>query len=94
VELRRKNSQPRAVLNVIKDAHVGDPALCKLSGFDSDDNFEAEGFRDKSAQRVDQMKKRQQKRQTRSREHDRSMKRMCGDFTGLDVGGMAQVRQD
>ena len=85
---KRKN-QPRAVLNVIKDAHSGDPTLCKLSGFDSDDNIDAETFREKKEKR--KRESRESKKQTKSRDHDRFMKRMSDDFSGLDVGSMAQV---
>lgn len=85
---KRKN-QPRAVLNVIKDAHSGDPTLCKLTGFDSDDNIDVETFREKKEKR--KRDSRECKKQTKSRDHDRFMKRMSDDFSGLDVGSMAQV---
>ncbi|XP_076445919.1 uncharacterized protein LOC143283558, partial [Babylonia areolata] len=85
----RRKSQPRSVLNVIKDAHQGDPTLCKLSGFDSDDNIDPETLREKREKR--KKDSRELKKQTKSRELDRSMKRMSDDFTGLDVGSMTQV---
>ena len=85
---KRKN-QPRAVLNVIKDAHLGDPTLCKLSGFDSDDNIDPDALREKKERR--KREARESKKQTKSRDRDRFMKRMSDDFSGLDVGSMAQV---
>ena len=85
----RRKSQPRSVLNVIKDGHLGDPTLCRLSGFDSDDNIDTESFREKREKR--KRDTRESKKQTRSRDHDRFLKRMSDDFSGLDVGSMAQV---
>ncbi|KAK7107487.1 mitogen-activated protein kinase kinase kinase 4-like isoform X2 [Littorina saxatilis] len=85
----KRKGQPRAVLNVIKDANLGDPTLCKLSGFDSDENIDAENFREKKEKR--KRDTREAKKQTKSRENDRFMKRMSDSFSGLDVGSMAQV---
>lgn len=43
--------QPQPAVNVIKTEYVGEPALCSLTGFDSDDNLDKDFIKEKRERR-------------------------------------------
>ncbi|KAK7497186.1 hypothetical protein BaRGS_00011480 [Batillaria attramentaria] len=88
---RKSHPQPRAVLSVIKDARSGGPTLCGLSGFDSDDNIDIETIREKRDKRRKDNRD-SKKSMTRTRDHDRYVKRMSDDFSAMNVDSMAQTQ--
>lgn len=86
----RRRNQPKSVFNVIKDAHIGDPTLRRLSGFDSDDNLNIESIREKRDKRKKENRD-SKKSQTKARGHDRLVKNMSDNFSALNVSSIAQA---
>ncbi|XP_071112541.1 mitogen-activated protein kinase kinase kinase 4-like [Haliotis cracherodii] len=77
--MKKTQPQPRTPVNIIKEQYGDDPGLCKLSGTDSDDNLDRDIQREKKDKR---RKDKDSKRlMTKSRGHERFVKRLSDDFT-------------
>ncbi|XP_041352279.1 mitogen-activated protein kinase kinase kinase 4-like [Gigantopelta aegis] len=78
--LARKKKQPRTVANVIREDYRGNPSFCKVSGTDSDDNLERELMKEKRERRKKENRD-SKKVTTKSRGHERYVKRLSDDYT-------------
>lgn len=82
--INKRQHQPKSVISVIKSEYMGDPALCNLTEFDSDDNLDRESIREKKE------KKRRESREIRKtmsklRLNDRQEKRLSEDFSVVNI---------